>query len=90
MKQNIELKGRLRNYMCWPLLLTVLLVVMNIPLYTVDVLAGGMFSIFTVIYFLIVFLSYQRNKPILVRELINFATQYGTVQKKLLNEFEVP
>ena len=26
----------------------------------------------------------------LVNELINFATQYGTVQKKLLNEFEIP
>ena len=90
MKRNIKLKGRLRNYMCWPLLLTVLLVAMNIPLYVVDALAGGMFSIFTGIYFLIVCLSYQRNKPVLVRELINFATQYGTVQKKLLNEFEVP
>ena len=90
MKRNIKLKGRLRNYMCWPLLLTVLLVAMNIPLYAVDALAGGMFSIFTGIYFLIVCLSYQRNKPVLVRELINFATRYGMVKKKLLNEFEVP
>ena len=31
-----------------------------------------------------------RNKPVLVNELINFATQYGTVQKQLLNEFEIP
>lgn len=33
---------------------------------------------------------YWRNKPILMNELIDFATQYGTVQKRLLNEFEVP
>lgn len=33
---------------------------------------------------------YVRNKPVLVNELINFATQYGTVQRQLLNEFEIP
>ena len=33
---------------------------------------------------------YWRNKPILMNELIDFATQYGTVQKRLLIEFEVP
>ena len=90
MKQDIKLKGRLKNYMLWPMLLTLLLVIMNIPLYFMDVNAGGMFSVFTVIYFLVVLFSYLRNKPILAGELVNFATQYGTVQKKLLNEFEVP
>lgn len=90
MKQDIKLTGKLKNYMRWPMLLTLLLVVMNIPIYFVDVNAGGMFSAFTALYFLVVLLSYLRNKPILVGELVNFATQYGTVQKKLLNEFEVP
>ena len=44
---------------------------------------------FTGIYTITVIVTYFRNKPILVRELINFATQYGSVQKKLLNEFEI-
>jgi c-di-AMP phosphodiesterase-like protein len=34
--------------------------------------------------------AYNYNKPVLLNELINFATQYGTVQKKLINEFEIP
>ena len=89
-KQNVKLKGKLRNYMLWPLLLTILLVIMNIPIYFMDVKAAGMVSGFVAVYFLVVFLSYHRNKPILANELINFATQYGTVQKKLLNEFEIP
>lgn len=87
---NVKLKGKLRTYLYWPLILTILLVLMNIPVYMKDVLSGVMVSMFTAVYFAVVLLSYIRNKPLLVNELINFATQYGTVQKELLNEFEVP
>lgn len=90
MKKNIKLKGNLKNYMYWPLILTALLVLMNIPLYWVSKEAGAMASLFTVIYFIVVVLAYNFNKPVLINELINFATQYGTVQKKLINELEIP
>ena len=63
---------------------------MNIPLYRISKEAGVMFSVFTVIYFIFVVFAYNFNKPVLVNELINFATQYGTVQKKLINDFEIP
>lgn len=90
MKRNIRLKGRLRNYMYWPMMLTVLLAALNVPMYFINKKAAGMVTAFLVVYFIVVTLSYNRNKPVLVNELINFATQYGTVQKKLLNEFEIP
>lgn len=90
MKQNIRLKGKLGNCMRWPLFLTILLIALNIPIYFWDVKTAAIISGFVVIYFLTVFLSYQANKPVLISELINFATQYGTVQKKLLNELEIP
>ncbi len=89
MKRNIKFKGRLRNYMYSPILLTVLLVFMNIPIYYYQLEAGFVTTGFTLVYFLIVTLNYQRNKPFFVNELINFATQYGTVQRKLLNEFDI-
>lgn len=90
MKYKLKLKGKLRNYLFWPLLLTILLILLNIPIYCIDKEAGMMVSVFVVIYFLCVFISYMHNKPALVREMINFATQYATVQKKLLNDFEIP
>lgn len=90
MKKNIKLKGNLKNYMYWPLILTALLVLMNIPLYWVSKEAGAMASLFIVIYFIVVIFAYNFNKPALINELINFATQYGTVQKKLINELEIP
>lgn len=89
-KNNIKLKGKLRTYLYWPLMLTILLVALNVLIYTRDALSGFVFSGFVIIYFLVMLLSYIRNKPLLVNELINFATQYGTVQKQLLNELEIP
>ncbi len=72
-----------------PMLLTILLILMNIPIYIYEIKAGLMVSAFTAIYFIIVTVNFHRNKTAFVNELINFATQYGTVQKKLLNEFDV-
>ena len=33
MKKKIKLKGHLKNYMYWPLMLTILLACMNVPMY---------------------------------------------------------
>ena len=52
-------------------------------------LAYGMVG-FTVFYFAFVLLLYVRSKSVVANELISFATQYSSVQKRLLNEFEVP
>ncbi len=72
-----------------PMLLAVLLVLMNIPMYFYQKEAGLVISVFTVVYCIVVTVSFHRSKPYFMNELINFATQYGTVQKKLLNEFDV-
>lgn len=89
-KSTVKVKGKLRTYLYMPMLLTFLLLVINVVIYTRDMTSGGMFSGFVVLYFLVMLFSYLRNKPALVNELINFATQYATVQKQLLNDFEIP
>ncbi|MDE6906156.1 MAG: DHH family phosphoesterase [Lachnospiraceae bacterium] len=90
MKHNLKLKGRLRNYLILPMLLTILLVILNIPIYFVNQEAGVMVSGFLVVYVVCMFASFLRNQPVLVAEMISFATKYSTVQKKLLNDFEIP
>ena len=87
--RSIKFKGRLRSYLCSPLYLIGVLVLLNIPFYFIDTRAGICMSGFAGIYTIIVVVTYYRNKPLLVNELVNFATQYGSVQKKLLNEFEI-
>lgn len=85
-----KVKGPLNNYMYWPLFLTVLIVAMDIPLYYFNKKAGICVSVFAVVYFVIVLGLYMIYRSSIRKEVINFATQYGTVQKKLLDEFEIP
>ncbi len=89
-KSNPRMKGRLRVYLYLPMLLTPLLIIINIFVYLDDTSSGVMFSGFVLLYFLIMLFVYVHNKPLLMEELVNFATQYATVQKQLLNEFEIP
>lgn len=90
MRRKIRLKGQLKKYMYWPLMLTGLVVLMNVPVYYMDRKAGICVSVFTLLYFIVVLTAYFANKPVMLNEIINFATQYATVQKHLLNEFEIP
>lgn len=91
MKSNkIKLKGKLRTYYYLPLLMTLFLIFINIGVYVEDIKTGFMFSAFVLLYFLVMLLAGMRTKPLLMNEMVNFATQYGSVQKQLLNEFEVP
>lgn len=87
--RSIKFKGRLRSYLCSPLYLIGVLLLLNIPFYLIDTRAGACMSGLTGIYSVIAIVTYYRSKPLLTNELVNFATQYGSVQKKLLNEFEI-
>ena len=89
-KTNIKLKGKLRRYLNWPLYLPIVLILMDVAMYAQDIQMGAEFSGFIVLYVIIVLISNRRNRPLLINELVNFATQYGTVQKQLLNDFEIP
>lgn len=90
MNRKIKLKGHLRSYMYWPLLLAIVLVLMDIPIFWWSRKAGVAVAGFLLIYLIVVTAAYYASKPMLIRGLVNFATQYGTVQRKLLNEFEIP
>lgn len=90
MRQDIKLKGKLKGYTQTPLMLTLLFAAMDVWMYVLNVKAGILGTVFVAIYFFVMLFVYWRNQPILLNELIDFATQYGTVQKRLLNEFEVP
>ena len=36
MKTKMKLKGRFRNYLYWPVLATILLILLNVPIYVTD------------------------------------------------------
>lgn len=90
MKKRIKVKGQLNSYMQWPMYLIVLLLAMNVAMYTLEIKAGILMSIFVCIYVVIVAVLYYYNRQILINEMINFATGYGQIQRRLLQELEIP
>lgn len=90
MKRKVQIKGQLKRYIQWPLILSGLLLVMNVFMYLVSVLAGCVMSGFLIVYIAVVLFLYVRNRPQIYGDLVSFATQYGQVQRKLLKELAIP
>lgn len=90
MKRRIKIKGRLRLYLQSGLLLGILLVFVNLCIYLMDYHAGLLLSGALLFYFAVMFTLMFYNKPVIMNELISFATQYGQIQKRLLREMEIP
>ena len=89
-KRNMKIKGRLKSYTQTSLYLGFLLVAVNLLVYILDVPSGLVLTCFTLFYFGITVLLQLYNKPIIMNELVSFATQYGQIQKVLLRELELP
>lgn len=88
--KNMRLKGQLRMYMQWPLIMTILLLAMNIWMYMTDQKAGLTMTVFVIIYVVIVGLLYFYNRSLILADLIQFSTQYKGIQNTLLKELTVP
>ncbi len=90
MKNSIKLKGRLKKYLQTSIYLGILLILVNIGIYFVDYRAGFIITGFAIFYFVVVVLLMLYNKPVIMNELISFATQYGQIQRRLLRDLELP
>ena len=90
MKRKVHLKGRLKRYVQWPILMSILLLVMNLCMYPISVKAGVAMSVFVLVYIVIVTVLYVQNRAQIYGELVSFATQYGQIQRKLLKELAIP
>ena len=73
MSDKLKLKGHMKAFMRWPLILSALLIVLNIWVYFVSVKAGIIVS-----------------GGILIYELIAFANQYDSLEKRILEELALP
>lgn len=89
-KEKIKLRGQLKLYIQWPSVMAVLLVAMNIWVYVIDKRAGTLMVVFVLIYIIMAGSLYLRSKTVLLKDLVEFAAQYGIVQNTLLKELTVP
>jgi len=90
MKQKVKLKGHLKSYLQTTLILGILLAMVNVGIYFLNIKAGICVSGFLLIYLITMTILLYKNKPVVMNEFINFATQYGQIQRTLLRDLELP
>ncbi len=90
MKGRIKLKGKLKFQLNFMLYMGFLMLLIDVGVFTFDVKAGLLLTAFIVIYFIGYSAVYFYIKPVIMNELISFATQYGQIQRKLLRDLDLP
>ena len=90
MKQKVKLKGHLKSYLQTTLILGILLAMVNVGIYFLNIKAGICVSGFLLVYLITMTILLYKNKPVIMNEFINFATQYGQIQRTLLRDLELP
>ncbi len=90
MSRKLKVRGALRAYLLWPVILTVILLCMNLIMYPIDRLAGYIMTAFTVLYFVMAMTIYLAKRNKIAAELVRYAMDYGQVQKRLLKELNLP
>lgn len=90
MKNSVKLKGRLKSYMQSSFYLGLVLTAIDIFIYFIDYRAGLILTCFLIFYMAIILSMMFYNKPIIMNELISFATQYGQIQRRLLRDLDLP
>lgn len=89
-ENKVKLKGKLKNYLRWPILLSLLFILATVGIFLLNIKAGLISLAALIIYTLIILALYMQIKSVVVSELVNFALDYGQVQKALLHELEIP
>ncbi len=89
MKENIKIKGQLKLYLSWPLLLSLFIVFGNIGVAAVS--KGGALVLFpfTLCYVGIAAWIYWYRRIRVLGGLVEFSAEYAWIQKQLLSEMAV-
>lgn len=90
MKRRIKLAGAIKGYLRWPLWLSLLLLIMNVSLYFVSREAGTLMTGYLLLYVLIAGILFFQKRSKIVGELIQYAADYGQVQRQLIKEMVLP
>lgn len=87
---RIKFKGSLKYYLRWPMLLSLMMILICVCMYAIDMKAGIFMTIGTVIYVAISVILYNFQRPMIVKDLVDFASEYGRVQKEVLKNLAIP
>lgn len=91
-KQTKSLKpsGRLNSIFLWPVGLGILLVLLDILLCFVSSVAASIVAVFIVIYAFVCAMMICYFRPRIIKEIVEFSSNYSQVQRQLLYELSIP
>lgn len=90
MRENTKIKGQLRFYLQWPLILSVFLMAANLVVGALSPKAGIAMSGFTLLYVVVALWLFLYRRKRLMGGLVEFSAEYAGVQKQLLSEMAIP
>lgn len=90
MNNKIKFKGKLGVFYYWPVIIASIFAGLNIGVYFFDIKSGFFVSVFLLIYIIATTVVYAVTKSSVFQEMIGFASSYSHVQKKFINELEIP
>ncbi len=90
MKHRMRLRGNLKTYLRWPLFFGILLILMTIQLFSASVRSGVIGIGYTILYLMIAGLINFSGRRKLKKDLIEFATNYGEMQMRMMKTLTVP
>lgn len=85
-----RLRNLLNLYLRYPIIAGIVFAVMNIMVYFISVRAGIVVSIAVLAYFVWLLFMILNKHVAISKALMDFASGYAQMQKKLLDEFKVP
>ena len=87
---GVQLSGHLNFYIQFPIYMAVILVIISIGCLVADIKSGAIMLVMSLVFAIMVSVFYFFNRSIVLRDLMEIATEYGEIQNTLLKELGVP
>lgn len=88
--KSFKPSGRLNSIFLWPVGLGILLVLLDILLCFVSSVAASIVAVFIVIYAFVCAMMICYFRPRIIKEIVEFSSNYSQVQRQLLYELIIP
>lgn len=88
--KSFKPSGRLNSIFLWPVGLGILLVLLDILLCFVSSVAASIIAVFIVIYAFVCAMMICYFRPRIIKEIVEFSSNYSQVQRQLLYELSIP
>ena len=82
--------GRLNSVFIWPIALGILLIIVDFALYFISVPAASVVMVFALIYIIVCAFMMLYFRPRVIKEIVEFSSNYSQVQRQLLYDLSIP